>query len=297
MECYSPRMSIDFGDYVSRRKSGIVGDRGGDHYAFSGDLELLKKMRALKPIELAVASTVRLGKGLVSGDLLGTAVKVGPNQYPRVHAIAKSCADTLGIPMPMVFVQGRFDSINAMTLGTDKDSVIIIHSVTLDYLDDGELKFVIGHECGHIQNGHMVYLTAMRILTQVAGAMFGWFVQPALIALQSWSRAAEITCDRAGLLCCGDLEVGTRAFLKLVTGSKSLFDQLNVDQFLDQLREGREGIGRAAELTKSHPYLTKRIESLRLFAESDVYRHARGLTGGKPLADVDKSVEAVVKVF
>jgi Zn-dependent protease with chaperone function len=175
--------------------------------------------------------------------------------------------------------------------------VIIIHSVTLDYLDDAELKFVIGHECGHIQNGHMVYLTAMRILAQMASAVLGWFVQPALIALQGWSRAAEITCDRAGLLCCGDVQVAQRAFLKLVAGSKTLFEQLNVDQFLDQLREGREGIGRAAELTKSHPYLTKRIESLRLFAESEVFRGSVGLPGGKTLADVDKAVEDVVKVL
>lgn len=290
-------MTIDFGAYVSRRRSGFVGERGGDHYAYSGDLKMLKTMRTLKPIELAVASTVRLGKGVISGDLLGTSVKVGPNQYPRVHNIARSCADTLGIPMPMVFVQGRIDSINAMTMGTDKESVIIIHSVTLDYLDDDELKFVIGHECGHIQNGHMVYLTAMRILAQMASAVLGWFVQPALIALQGWSRAAEITCDRAGLLCCGDLEVATRAFLKLVAGSKSLFEQLNVDQFLDQLREGREGIGRAAELTKSHPYLTKRIESLRVFAESDVYRKSLGLAGGTAMVDVDKSVESIVKVL
>ena len=258
---------------------------------------MLKTMRTLKPIELAVASTVRLGKGVVAGDLLGTSVKVGPNQYPRVYQIAKSCADTLGIPMPMVFVQGRIDSVNAYTMGTDKESVIVLHSVTVDYLSDEELKFVIGHECGHIQNGHMVYLTALRILAQLATAMLGWFVQPALIALQSWSRAAEITCDRAGLLCCGDLDVAQKSFLKLAAGSKQLFDQLNMDQFLDQMREGREGIGRASELTKSHPYLPKRIESLRHFAESEVFRKSVGLPGGKALPDVDKLVEDIVKVL
>jgi Zn-dependent protease with chaperone function len=290
-------MSIDFGEYIARRKTGFVGDRGGDQYAFSGDLKLLKTMRTLKPIELAVSSTVRLGKGVMAGDLLGTAVKVGPNQYPRVYNIAKSCADTLGIPMPMVFVNGRIDQVNAMAMGTDKESMILIHAVTLEHLTDDELKFVIGHECGHIQNGHMVYLTAMRLLAQVASALLGWFVQPALIALQGWSRAAEITCDRAGLLCCGDLDVGQRAFLKLVTGSKTLFDEINIDQFLDQLREGRAGIGRAAELTKSHPYLTKRIEALRVFAQSEVFRQSVGLPGGQTLADVDKAVEEIVKVW
>jgi Zn-dependent protease with chaperone function len=290
-------MSIDFGDYITQRKRGVASERGGDHYAFSLDLKLLRTMRTFKPIELAVASSVRLGKGVLAGDLLGTAIKVGPNQYPRVHEIVKSCSETLGIPMPQVFIQGRIDSINAMTMGTDKESVIVIHSVTVDHLDDDELKFVIGHECGHIQNGHVVYLTTLRILTQVASMFLGWFVQPALIALQSWSRAAEITCDRAGLLCSGDEQVAQRAFLKLVTGSKKLYGELNVEQYLDQLREGREGLGRAAELTKSHPYIPKRIEALRLFAESEIYRGHMGRSGGRPLAEIDKAVEELVKVM
>jgi Zn-dependent protease with chaperone function len=290
-------MDFDFGAYVDRCKAGVVGDRTGDLYAFSGDLKVLKTMRQLKPVELAVSSLVRLSKGVLSGDLLGSAIKVGPNQYPRVYNIARGCAETLGIPMPTVYVQGRIDSVNAYTHGTDRESVIVLHSVTLDYLTDEELRFVIGHECGHVHNGHVVYLTTLRMLTMMAEAFMGWFVQPAVMALQGWSRAAEITCDRAGLLCCKDLTVAQHSFLKLVAGSKKLYEELNVEQYLDQLREGREGIGRAAELTRSHPYIPKRIESLRLFAESELYHRAVGLPGGLPMTEVDKQVEEVVKVM
>ncbi len=289
-------MEFDFGSYVERRKAGWVGDRPGDQYAFSGDLNVLRTLRTFRPVELAVSSVVRLGKNVYAGDLLGSAVKVGTNQYPRVYNIAKQCCDTLGISMPQIYVVGRFDVMNAMTTGTDKESVIVIHSVLIDHFSDDELRFVIGHECGHIHNGHVVYLVALNWLTRLAGALLGWFVQPAVIALQSWSRAAEITCDRAGLLCCKDVRVAQQAFLKLVTGSPKLYSELNVEQFLDQMREGREGIGRAAELTKSHPYVPKRIEAVKLFAESDVYRKAVGLPGGIPLAEVDKKVAEIVKV-
>lgn len=290
-------MEIDFGGYVTQRKTGYVGERGGDHYAFSGDLKLLKTMRQLKPIELAVSSTVRLGKGVMAGDLLGTAVKVGPKQFPRVHQMARECADTLGIPLPQVYVQGRFDAVNAFTYGTDKEAVIVIHSVAVDVFTEQELKFVIGHECGHVQNGHVVYLTALESLRRMAEAFLGVFVQPALFAMRGWSRAAEITCDRAGLLCCKDLRVAQQSFLKMAAGSKRLYEELNVEQYLDQLREGREGIGRAAELNKTHPYIPKRIEALRLFAESDVFKTACGLPGGAPLAEIDKQVEEIVKVL
>src|SRR6476646_8224389 len=137
-------MDFNFGEFVTQRKIGFVGERGGDKYAFSGDLKLLKTMRNLKPLELAVSSTVRIGKGMLTGDLLGTAVKVGPKQYPRVHNIVKSCAATLGIPSPQVFIAGNIKEINAMTLGTDKESIIVIHALTVDLFTDDELKFVIG---------------------------------------------------------------------------------------------------------------------------------------------------------
>jgi len=289
--------TLDFSTYVTQKKTGFVGERGGDHYAFSGDLKMLKTLRTLKPIELAVASTVRLGKGVLSGDLLGTSVKVGPNQYPKVYSLVKNCADTLGIPVPSVYIQPRIDSVNAYTYGTDKESIIVLHSVTVDYLSDEELQFVIGHECGHVQNGHVVYLTALRILTETARAFLGWFVQPALIALQSWSRAAELTCDRAGLLCCKNEKAATHAFLKLVTGSTKLYEQINIDQYLDQLRESREGIGRAAELTKSHPYIPKRIEALKAFAQSEIYLRAIGKQGGLSLPEIDQKVEELVRVM
>lgn len=289
-------MDMTFNEYVEQRKAGFVGDRPGDPYAFPGDLKVRKALRTFKPVELAISNVVQLGKGVMSGDLLGSAIKVGPNQYPRLHAIVTDCARTLGIPAPTVYVQGRIDSVNAYTFGTDKESVIVVHSVTLDHLDDDELKFVIGHECGHIHNGHVVYLVALNMLTAMANSLVGWFARPALLALQSWSRAAEITCDRAGLLCCRDVRVAQRAFLKLVAGSKKMFAELNEEQYLDQLREGRESIGRAAELTKSHPYIPKRIEALRLFSESDYYRRSVGIPGGAALGVIDKQVEEVVRV-
>lgn len=291
---------IDFDGFIAQRKAGISGALGGDLYAYAEDRKLLQAMRKLKPVELAVSATVRLGRGIMEGELLGTSIKVGPKQYPRIYHLTRECAETLGITMPTIFIQGRIDNINAMTLGTEQGSVIIVHAATVDHMTDQELKFVLGHECGHIQNGHVVHLTALRILTQVATVLLGPMgpmLQPALLWLQSWSRAAELTCDRAGLLCCGDEEVAKAAFLKLVCGSKRVFEQLNVEEYLKQLEETADGFGKAAEVTKSHPFIPKRIEALRVFAQSEVYRRRKGFPGGLELAEVDAQVEKFAKVM
>ncbi|MBL8678833.1 MAG: M48 family metallopeptidase [Myxococcales bacterium] len=293
----SDSISLDFSSYVTERKSGFVGEYAGDRYAFSGDLELQRTMRNFAPIQLAISSAVRLSKGMLAGDLLGKAIKVGPKQFPRIHEMVRHCSHTLGIPEPMVFIQGRVDNMNAMTTGTEKESVIIVHASLIDNMTEDELTFVIGHECGHIQNGHVIYLTTLSILTRVASLFLGPLVQPALIALQTWSRAAEITCDRAGMLCARDARAATTAFSKLAIGSMKLFEQLNVEEFLNQLEEGREGYGRASELLQSHPYIPKRIKAVQLFLESEVYRKPAGLAGGVELAAIDKQVAELVKVL
>jgi Zn-dependent protease with chaperone function len=190
-------------------------------------------------------------------------------------------------------------SLNAATYGTDDDSFVLVHSALVDHLSDDELRSVIGHECGHIHNRHVVYLTAMHMLTTLASAFVALVAQPALLALAGWSRRAEVTCDRAGLLCSKDLGVSTKALAKLALGSTKLYEQLNLEAFLAQHEEGKETVGRYSELRQSHPFLPKRILALRVFAESEVFQRHAGLAGGAALAmpEVDKRVHEIIKVL
>ncbi len=91
----------------------------------------------------------------------------------------------------------------------------MLNGVLVDHLSTEELRFVIGHECGHIQNNHVVYLTALYYLMYSANLFVRWIVTPAVLALQSWTRRAEVTCDRAGLICSGDVDVALAALTKL----------------------------------------------------------------------------------
>lgn len=129
------------------------------------------------------------------------------------------------------------------------------------------------------------------------GVILAPLLLPVTIALQSWSRAAEITCDRAGLLCCKDARAATNSFAKLAIGSRRLFNEMDMDVYLEQLGEGREGVGRMGELQMSHPYLTKRIESLRLFAASALYRGSQGLDGGLTREELEARTTDLIKVI
>ena len=45
------------------------------------------------------------------------------------------------------------------------------------------LRFVIGHECGHIQNNHVVYMTTLHFLTHAANMYVRWLVFIMIISL------------------------------------------------------------------------------------------------------------------
>ncbi len=293
-------MRFDFAGYVEAKKHGVAGERG-EGYAYEGDLRVLRALRTFRPVELAVGRAVKLSTGFLHSEMLGNAVRVGPTQFPRIHRAAASCARTLGIPTPRVYLVPNIAAINAATYGLDGDAFIMVHAATVQHLTDAELRFVIGHECGHIQNNHVVYLTTLHILNTMLGALgaqlLAPLVAPARIALQAWARAAEITCDRAGLLCVRDLDVATDAFVKLAVGSKELFAELDREAYFAQLEEAREDYGRMGELHRSHPYLTRRIQALRAFAESALYRGAVGLEGGTDRAELERATEAIVKVM
>jgi ribosome biogenesis GTPase A len=296
---------LDFDSYVNQRKGEHPGRSAGDAsadpndehaYAYISDRTTRAAFDKVKPVELAVAASVRAYKSFGKNQILGHAVKVGPNQFPRVHEITRHCASTLGIVTPTVYIVNQ-PTLNAMTYGTNDDSFILVHSALVDHLSDQELLDVIGHEAGHIHNSHVVYLTTLHFLKEISGLFTQWLILPAMLALTAWSRRAEVTCDRAGMLCCKDLEVSTRSLAKLALGSHKLYDQLNLDAFVDQFEEGKEGAGKYVEVFSSHPWLPKRILALRAFAESALYKKHIGIEGGGlSMHDVDEKVHGIIKV-
>ena len=291
--------TLDFDAFVTRRKAERAeGAMEGEHdYSYILDRQTRATFDSAKPIELAIASAVRVFKEREKGALLGNAVKVSERQFSRIHGIGKECAETLGILAPQIYIVNS-PTLNAGTYGTNEESFIVVHSALIDAYTDEELRFVLGHESGHIHNSHVVYLTTLHFLHLVARAYLGALVMPAMIPLMAWSRRAEITCDRAGMLCSKDEKIAARALTKLVVGSKKLYEEFNLDAFLEQYEEGKEGIGRYMEAFASHPFLPKRVLAMRVFSESALYKkHAASsnLPTGLTMPEVDDRVKGLLK--
>jgi Zn-dependent protease with chaperone function len=248
---------------------------------------------------MALEATTRLWRDVARTELLGTAVKVTDQQYPRVWTAARAAGEALRVRVPPVFAAPT-SSIKVKVLGTEDAPHLIVNLELADQLDETELVAAIAHELGHVQNGHILYATALHYLTSSAVFFVRWMVQPAIMTLQAWSRRAEVTCDRAALLAVKNLDKTLAALVKLELGLEK-GATFSAEEYLRTVADGarKGGIGRYAELFRSHPYVPKRVAALRLFAESALYAQVTGAdpTGKPSLPDVDKKVADLISVF
>ena len=207
----------------------------------------------------------------LQGTIKGAAVAVSQRSFPDVDAMAQTAANRLGIRKPGVFIKHAHE-LNAYALGFPGSAFVVLHSGTVHALTMAprELQFIIGHELAHIKCSHVVWQTIaarnpilgrMPILNYVLPLFFSW-----------WSRQAEYTADRGGLIACKDLPASRKALARLVIGPE-LFDRFNLEEFMQQARN-EDLSTRASELFSTHPLLAKRLSALTEFAESPLGRHA-----------------------
>ncbi|MBL0218451.1 MAG: M48 family metallopeptidase [Myxococcales bacterium] len=291
-------VDFDFAKWIAGRRGSMEQSaREGAVYAFSGERKFRRTLAMARPVTMALEATTRLWRDVARNELLGTAVKVSDQQYPRVYEAAKAAGAALHVRVPVVFAAPN-TSIKVKVLGTEDAPHLIVNLELAEKLDDTELVAAIGHELGHIQNGHILYATALHYLTGSAAFFVRWVVQPAIMTLQAWSRRAEMTCDRAALLAVRDLDKTLGAMVKLELGLDK-GSAFNAEEYLKAPPDVKKGVGRYGELFRSHPYVPKRVQALRLFAGSALYASVTGQDpAGKPsLTDVDKQVGDLISVF
>ncbi len=224
---------------------------------------------------------------LARGRLVGSSVRIHEAQYPRVFAIVKRCAAGLELPMPMVFVRDDL-FVPIVTVGLGDPYSLVISSNWIEHFKDDELTFMIGRELGHIASGHARFTSLLSVNgneNPFISLIFG-----------AWLRKTELTCDRVGLLCCGSLDAAMRAII--IASFHSFGRKIDHLVFAEQSREvNSDTVLRLGEWLGSMPYATRRIESMREFFASVLYRahEERFLseTSAQPIPTLQARGEAV----
>lgn len=274
-------LNVSFSEYVKNRKAVTEAhmEGGVPDYSYGPDYAIRQKIRAIpgafaffKALTSQVIPKIKQQTNLNS-------LKVGPSQFPDVYRHAADCAKTLGIGIPTVFIADDA-SINAYTYALDDDEpLIVIHSGLLERFTPGELRTVIGHECGHVHNNHGIYTLAVNvILNSLSVAIPGvnqilqLISTPLQLALMAWERAAEISCDRAGTICSDDDNDVLTSLAKFMYGGALNCGEVNIDAILKQYDSIRTTPVRLLEAVGAdHPIPVRRIFAAKEFTKSEIY--------------------------
>lgn len=262
---------------MPRRLTGIS-PKAYEHPADRAATAALKSIPGLdavvrKLIELRYERAFRQG-------LMAASVRIGPQQLPDVWARYENVLDTLDMPGIYDLYLTQFPVANAAAIGS-QHPMIVVNSQALTLFDDAELETVLAHECGHILSEHVMYQTALMILLQLVPlgripVLAGLPLVAIRSALLEWSRAAELSSDRAATLVNRDPLVTARTLMVLAAGIPS--KRLDLDAFLRQGQEYREWSSAwdrlsrlLTELNLSHSYPVRRVSELMEWVRSGEY--------------------------
>lgn len=193
-----------------------------------------------------------LGNGLLTAHLRAEAVRVNAEQLPALDAAFREVCARLGVTrIPALYVLQSGGLLNAFATRFSGRDFVVVYSDFLEALgpDSAEMKFILGHELGHIQSRHI----GKQILL-APGLLFP-LVGPA------YRRAWETSCDRYGAFAAQDLDAAARAMLVL-SGGAGHGRQLNPAAFAGQHASERGFFVSLHELTSTYPTLSRRVTDL-----------------------------------
>jgi Zn-dependent protease with chaperone function len=278
----------------SRVRLPGISPRAYEHPADRSALVALRKLTGFDTVLKQVSGL--FSERAVRLTVLAGAVKVSERQFPHIQEMVRDCCYILDLDtVPEVYViQTPFP--NAMAIGF-KQPFIVIHSGLVDLCDPEELRAVIGHEVGHILSGHAVYRTMLLILIVLA-ARIAWMpigsfgLRVIIWGLEEWFRKSELSCDRAGLLACQDIDASRRVLMKLAGGSR--LAEMNAEAFHEQAHEYdavpdlRDSVLKILQLQgNTHPFAVVRFAEIDHWYSSGAYQ--RILNGDYPRRDDDRN--------
>lgn len=267
------------GKEPKRRKLKVLPGLSAPEFQHAQDVAATEALKRVPGLDRILAKILEYGvERLYYLDNIASNVRVTAKMFPRLHRNLTWACKILDVAEPELYVTVN-PVPNAFTYGHTKPFVTLTSGL-VDMLDEEELFFVIGHEVGHIKAGHVLYGTMARNIAAVIeligqatlgiGALLG---QGLVYALLEWFRSAELTADRAGLLCVQDVDPAIRAFMKLAGGATRMYDEMDRDEFLRQIRAyedaDRSMLNKAYKVfltaSRTHPFAILRAKEIDLW--------------------------------
>jgi Zn-dependent protease with chaperone function len=202
-----------------------------------------------------VPIAIFISRGMLYGQMRLSGVRITPTQFPEAYEMLVGAAKAHGLRrVPDAYVVLGNGTINAFASGHGHRRFVAIYSdlfeVGGEARDPDALRFIIGHEVGHIAAGHTSYFRLLGVSA----------FQNVPFLASILSRAQEYTADNFGYRYCPRGSEGT---IRTLAAGKYLNKDVNFQELADRAVYERGLFTWLANLNMSHPATTWRAHALR----------------------------------
>jgi len=201
---------------------------------------------------LVFAVFIWFANGLFIANLKADCVQVNEDQLPKLYETYKDvCAQLEVASMPELYVLQSGGLLNAFaTRHAGRDFVVLFSDAVEAYdLESDEIRFLLGHELGHVKSHHIV--KQMFLFPGMLLPLLG----------PAYSRAREASCDRFGAFAANNINGAVRAMM-ILSGGKIIGRQMNTETFSGQYKNHRGFFVSWYELISGYPTLSQRVSNL-----------------------------------
>ena len=208
-----------------------------------------------------------------SGDKIrstmeGHCFKVEKRLMSDLYDLLYDVKEKLSFKDPVDFYITGDSSVNAWTIASpceNEPHIVNINSGLLNIMTDDELRFVIGHELGHLINKN----TEMK---RLIGFIFPPESQVPLMLqykIRLWEQLSELAADRYGYLAVDNLNTCLSAFFKMTSGLDISKINMQLDVYLEENLKRLEYFLHDRGVSRdTHPVNPIRVHALNLFANA-----------------------------
>ncbi len=199
----------------------------------------------------------------------GHCMKADKNLLGNFYNLCHEVQERLNFQEKVDYYVTGDSSINAFSIAAEDSEhphIVNVNSELFNLMDEDELKFVIGHELGHLINQD----TALRRLIHFVYPPESTQIPITLqYKIHLHDNLAELVADRYGYIACGNLEACVTAFFKMASGLDLEKMQVSIDDLLSDNSKHLDYFLKGGGMSHyDHPVNPIRVQAINLFASA-----------------------------
>ena len=199
----------------------------------------------------------------------GHCMKADKNLLGNFYNLCHEVQERLNFQEKVDYYVTGDSSINAFSIAAEDSEhphIVNVNSELFNLMNEDELKFVIGHELGHLINQD----TALRRLIHFVYPPESTQIPITLqYKIHLHDNLAELVADRYGYIACGNLEACVTAFFKMASGLDLEKMQVSIDDLLSDNSKHLDYFLKGGGMSHyDHPVNPIRVQAINLFASA-----------------------------